>query len=318
MAKYTYSVQNDFPHHKVDNARLHYEVQKSKIKVALGGVSVTEDVCDVMFNGDLDSTDQDRLDEVVSKHDGTPLPGPKVDKDGIPITVDKAAESDGRQIVAVSPAGVGWKTWFTGAGDSPTEGRGMGTPMRVEFDGTETFPCTKTGGFGFLELVAIHDGQVNWGPPEVWSYEDRFHLGAHIPANTPVPNGSNTGNVNLYPLGPGMNLLVPAAGNGTHDIELATAVPTPCAEGGYWNIDENTGVITPGDGTTLWQMYDFPLDVWLARSVYMGNYMCVWDIDVYRVEWWHPRWVFNIVVDKVTPGAGWIGGWLYIFRRNVM
>jgi hypothetical protein len=314
---YDFTISTAFPNGKVDPARLTNEVRASAIVVALSGVNTLEDVCSVVFKDVLTSGDQSTLASLVTAHSGEPLPGPALDEDGIPITVVKTSkEDDGRQIVTVSPAGVGWKTWFTGAGDG-VGGRGLGQPMRVTFDGTESFPATKTQGFSFAEMVEIHDGQVCWGPAGAWSHEDRFHLGAHIPANVPTPNGSGTGNINLYPVGPGRNLLLPAAGNGTHDLDLGSAIPTPAHADGWWNVDPDTGAVSPGDGTTWWTMYDFPMDVWFVRALYMGNPLCVWDIDVYRTEKFHPTWTFNIVVDKVTPGAGWMAGWLYVFRLKV-
>jgi hypothetical protein len=95
-----------------------------------------------------------------------------------------------------------------------------------------------------------------------------FNIVAPATAVTPV-NG--TGNANLYPIGPGKNLIVPAAGDGYHNVDLTTplnvnvagqqgqptlitaATPIPAfnengTKYGFWDWDRITGAITPNVG----------------------------------------------------------------------
>lgn len=77
MFTYTYSVQDDFPYHKVDAGKLHAEVKDSAIVSVLDGVTVRETTCEVMFVTELSSGDETVLDGIVAAHDGEPLPQPE-------------------------------------------------------------------------------------------------------------------------------------------------------------------------------------------------------------------------------------------------
>ena len=88
--KYTYSIQNDFPNHKVDSDRLTQEIQQSAIITALDHIDTAGDVCDIWFKDVLSSGDQTVLDTIVANHSGEPLPqeaSPALDSQGAMLTV---------------------------------------------------------------------------------------------------------------------------------------------------------------------------------------------------------------------------------------
>lgn len=88
--KYTYSIQNDFPNHKVASDRLKKEIQDSAIVTALDRIATTGDDCDIWFKDALSSGDQATLDTIVANHSGEPLPQPNdpaLDSQGAMLTV---------------------------------------------------------------------------------------------------------------------------------------------------------------------------------------------------------------------------------------
>jgi len=78
MAQYNYSIQDDFPNHKVAPSRLKQEIEaKAEILVALDVPSIMTggDLCRILFKADLPTEQQTALDAVVAAHSGEPLPG---------------------------------------------------------------------------------------------------------------------------------------------------------------------------------------------------------------------------------------------------
>jgi len=71
--KYTFSIQEDTPNHKVATDRLTVEIQASAIITALDHINTNGDVLDVWFKAELTTDDQDILDTVVAAHSGAPL-----------------------------------------------------------------------------------------------------------------------------------------------------------------------------------------------------------------------------------------------------
>jgi len=70
---YTYSVQDDFPNHKVDPSRLQQEIQGSAIVTAMYSIFVGGDDCVITFKDALSSGDETILDGIVAAHSGEPL-----------------------------------------------------------------------------------------------------------------------------------------------------------------------------------------------------------------------------------------------------
>lgn len=218
-----------------------------------------------------------------------------------------AREADGRSITTSYPAYVGTQTQFVGSGDFPSQ------DLLFEFAGPDTLEVVAQ----FATVCQLADGAaIHTGS---WDARDRISFGVRIDANTVTPNGSNTGNCNLFPIGVGQNAIVPANGDGTHDIDLATAKPVIVDINGTtdcpWWTDPKTGVITPAvrqQGNSL--LLDFQKEFWLVNSCPIGAPDGHWDIDVWRAEFIHPSWKLIAKVVKVSAGAGILSGQLLIYR----
>jgi len=239
------------------------------------------------------------------------------------MKLDCPSEQDKKPIVTISPATEGFVTWITGAGDDaeaqfPESGRGTGTPFVLSFSEDEV-PCTKTLEFDFIEPVEVHDGQVSWRQPQNWGSQDSFSLGLRIPSSSVNLNTSSLGNCNKIPIGPEMNMIVPAAGDGQYDLIEACPVQDRQNQGGFWDNEYATGVVTPNSvpGKGLWNLFDFEITGWLIKNIPMTHPMGVFDIDVYKTEYFHPSWYLTWRVNKQTPGAGDVSGWIFCFRRFV-
>ncbi len=231
--------------------------------------------------------------------------------------VDSKLERDGRSVIAVAPNPEGWKSYYSGAGDTTSGARVLGGGQRI----LETFagPDTKTITIQYREPVELHDGEAFWRPLDAWDVEDYFDLYVSIPATPATANGSNTGNANKVALGGGAHMFVPAAGNGAWNIDLATAVPVPSeTKQGYFDVNRDTGAVSVSSllGHADWMLFDFPLTIYFLRKISMGSPLGVFDVDAYKTQWISERWQIKIEITKVTTGAGKFGGWLLAYRRN--
>ncbi len=99
---YTYSIQDDFPNHKVDSDRLSLEIRASSISVALDSISTDGDACSILFKDVLLGADESTLDTLVSVHSGEPLPDPHLD-DGTPIVALNSRQDDDVPLIANAP-----------------------------------------------------------------------------------------------------------------------------------------------------------------------------------------------------------------------
>jgi hypothetical protein len=187
----------------------------------------------------------------------------------------------------------------------------------VNFAVEET-PSEKYTEWQWIEPVEIHDGQMNWDPVENWGHDDEFDLSVRMPA-TPASATPGTGNVNEVPTGQGFSIYVPAAGDGSHTVDLALAVPVEAAGAGYWGANYDTGEITPAvhPGEAAYHLMNVEVMAYLVRSISMGNTIGLFDVDVYKTEWSHPNWKMRLTVRKNTAGAGTCSGWILCFRKAI-
>jgi len=307
--KYSYSISGDFPNRRVNPTLLTEQIQQSSVIVALDYIETYDDTCDIWFKAPLSAGDVTVLDGIVATHSGEPSPNPAQ-----LVQLDGPLEADKKPVIVVSPATTGMLTFLTGRGDSEA-GPGTGTPLRIDFADA----ADQNLEFSFSEPVEVNDGQVWWSPLSAWGPDDEFDVGMRMPA-TPATSTPGTGNVNAVNLGPGMDIYVPAAGDGSHAVDLAEAVPVRAAnKDGYWDVDDITGAVTPSamPGAASWNLLSFDVLGYLVRGISCGHPGGWWDIDVYKTEWIHPNWKFRFVVRKATAGAGIIGGWMLTFRKTV-
>jgi hypothetical protein len=248
----------------------------------------------------------------------------KLDADGVPlITLDSPHDpQDKKPVVVMSPATEGWNTWVTGAGDNLDTGeRAGGQPFLLEFE-DGYLPQTKILDFDFVENIEVHDGQVSWEPKDNWSKKDKFSLGVYIPATPTTFNPSGTGNANIVnAMGqPGeldSYIIIPAAGDGYYDVDLADGCPVPADGGGFWECNYESGDISYGvPMESAYHLLAVPIQTWLIRNIITTHPGGWFDIDVYKTEWFHKNWKLRWEVYKETQGDGAISGWILAFRKN--
>lgn len=254
MADYVfvYSQQNDFPNHKADIGRLQQEVERSVITVAIDYISASGDTISLHFKADLDVTNKAALDALVAAHSGEPLPPM-----GMLVSLDGPATNDGKPIFLSNMFPSGVFLYITGAADdvASATGRGDGASFMLASDvaGDESLD------FQFADWVFLAGGGIQAQGGQVG---DHVSLEIYAPATPVVANASGAGNCNLVDPGVGQAILiVPAAGDGTHDVDLSQAVPIPASNDdaaagtGYyeWSApDAGKGLVlvssTPGRG----------------------------------------------------------------------
>jgi len=234
-------------------------------------------------------------------------------------------EDDGKPVYVMSPSTEGLYTWLTARGDDlnptpPDTGRGKGSKMLLEF----TEPGYKEVEIQWSEPVELHDGHVNWNPAD-WDFDDEWNVGVRIPATEVTPNATNEGACNLIEIpgtGGTMHVIVHADGDGTHDF-VGGKVPVPCGvnEPGYWALlDRFTEEMSPQSAPVneSWNLYDFPIEMYLIRNLNCGDPRGVWDLDAYKAEWISSKWKLIFSCTRVSAGAGRIGGFVMLFRPNAV
>ena len=227
-----------------------------------------------------------------------------------------ALEEDGKQLVVTSPSTDGFKTWFTGVGDSGSI-KGAGNKFHLSWSAGDS-RGEKTVEFSFNSPTEIHDGQVIFKPVDNWSFDDSVTFYAVLPSTNVSVNDSGEGNCNSIDTGQGFNIIIPAI-SGAHDVDLAKAVPVPSDDStGYWDVNHNTGVISmsASPGSARWNLITAEIKVAFLMKIPLGHQTGVLDIDVYKVEWIHPNWKMVMKIDKQSDGAGDVAAWLLCFRRD--
>lgn len=120
--KYAYSIQSDFPNHKVNTSRLLSEIQGSAIVTALDRIDTSDDNCDVWFKDALSAGDETILDGLVAVHSGEPLPENQVvlittsrtSGDGSPLF--SARKPDSPKLTFITPNWCDKTTWYAASG----------------------------------------------------------------------------------------------------------------------------------------------------------------------------------------------------------
>jgi len=229
-----------------------------------------------------------------------------------------------------SPATEGTYTWLSSRGDEksptpPSSGRGDGQQLLLIWTTDPGEPATKEVEIQFIEPVELHDGHVSWRG--AWDFEDSWGISVRMSATVTTPNPTNEGNCNLFDTGQGFNFIMPAAGDGTHDVDFEQAVPIPdgynkkTSQGfGFWDVDQRwSETITPNaEAQGEFNLYDLPLEMFFCKNMDCGNPLGIWDLDAYKAEWVSKKWKLCFKATKVTPGAGKIGGFLMTFRPGAI
>lgn len=224
-----------------------------------------------------------------------PPPPPRT-SDGRPIGLDSRFRGD------VDP-------YFAGAGDDEAQGRGKGAAFCTGWDADPGAPADKTVTFYFNDWVYISAGSVRWTGAEPL---DTVDFKVYAPA-TPVVANPGAGNCNLVATGLGFNMIVPAAGDGSHDY--SDPVPVPASgDTGYWTWDEpdeGKGTVSPGSpGASQYNLFDISLDLvqWVQQLQLIGNGVELLD-PITKARKILPQWRFDVKVHTEGGHAPFHVAW---------
>lgn len=202
------------------------------------------------------------------------------------------------------PAGV--YLYITGAGDGANVGDGQAFELTSEEAGDEPVE------FSFLDWVLLAGGSM---VPRGALQGDWASFEVYCPATPITPNGSNTGNCNLV-----NGIIVPAAGDGAYDVNLATANPvlTPLKDG-YWEWDfPNTGkgnvsMGEPGKAGAHLIAADYSLTRFLNRVPLSDDHL---DFTIPAIEpkIMLPHWKGKVTLHN-TGHAGLKAAWFLTTAR---
>jgi hypothetical protein len=215
--------------------------------------------------------------------------------------------SDGKRITLTSlfPGGVYY--YLTGQGDTTTT-RGDGEAFEVSVSGTSASDPTPSD-FDFLDWVYVAGGSVRWKNAVLGDYVSMELVIPATPAPTSTPGTGNCNIVNTV-------VLVPAAGNGSHTVDLTTAIPVPAADEvlgtstGYWDWSEpdtGKGTITASatPGAAKWHLMTVAPSVvrFINRLRILGDGTEDVSPDI-KPKKILPHWLFRIAVHSAGRPSG--------------
>lgn len=227
--------------------------------------------------------------------------------------------SDGRSIVLQTRFRGDIDPYFAGCGDDPATSPGRG-------DGPAFVLSSAVAGdtelvFQFNDWIYISGGDIRWGGG---GPGDEATFCMFAPATTVAAN-AGSGNCNLVPAG-GYNVIIPAAGDGSHDVSDADKIPLPAYDSngvpnGYWNWDgpnEGRGTVSaaPGaDGNCNLIDIENILVVWIAKLQLVGD-----GIKQVRPETKarkiYPHWQFKAKLHNSGSSNLWLAWDLDLARKS--
>lgn len=311
--KYTYSIQNDFPNHKVATDRLLQEIQVSAIVTAMDYINTAGDACDIWFKAALSSGDEDILDALVAAHSGEPLP-----------VVEEPHAADGKLYVSPDMWPLGTITNFTGAADDVANGV-VGTDL-LSIESTAAEDKAKT--IQFIEPSYIAGGHVQ--------YKGAV-LGDHVSFKTVVPGtvgtevGPGQGAYAKVSIGGGLNIFAPYPGGGW-DLNLTEKenanvnftkvrpVPSPGSEGFFdWNPE--TGAVTLNAAQKGgYNLIDGAVTIneFVTKVPIIGEDHFPLTVPAVRPVRLLPHWTFVVTLHNATAKTLQIAAVLYRGKGNVL
>ena len=209
--------------------------------------------------------------------------------------------TDGKDIVLPNLFPGGVFLYLCGAGDDTSSGRGAGT----EFKATRSTEGTTDTEFYFNDWVYLAGGGALFNGAE---YGDNISFQIYCPATSVTENGTNEGNCNLTPVGGGINIITPAAGDGTHDVNLENANPVPSATDeedsgtGYYTWskpDTGLGTVSVGSpGASEYNLFDSAVIIakFIHKVPLMGNGLKDLTLPAIKPKRILPHWRFKISI----------------------
>lgn len=213
---------------------------------------------------------------------------------------------DGRPIIIPVRFRGNVTPFFAGSSDS-SSGRGAGPIFLIRWNNPPSELEVKEELFSFSDWVYLAKGHIHWqnaGPG------DYAGISLEAPATTVVAN-TGAGNCNLVPTGMGFNVIVAAAGDGSHDYSDPVPVPAFGPNGkpnGNWTWSEpNTGkgtVTFVGDGKSPYNLFDARLVLthWIKKLPLIGDGMQVLHPEG-KAKKILPQWEFKATVQNKSLSA---------------
>jgi len=196
---------------------------------------------------------------------------------------------------------------FAGRGDSVSPAvRGAGPLFGLKQAGAGS----QSMNIEFLDGIFIAGGHVRW---EGGNWGSSIALDITAPASTvKAPAVEGQGNCNLIPVGVGINMLIPAAGDGAYDLDYAVPIPSINNESnattGFWEYSEpwvGKGVMSPGIPTKAkYNLFDIPLTLSKLCTIHLGFAVGCQELSLpaLKPKWILPEWSLRVTLDNVGDG----------------
>lgn len=167
-----------------------------------------------------------------------------------------------------------------------------------------------------LVPTVLFGGVLAFAPTSQWEGGDLAELSLLLPATVVTPN-AGSGSCKLINTGKGFSTILPAAGDGDHDVDLSTAVPVPVEEGkiGEWAVDQVTGNISSALGSGKYHLLDTTMEIAGVRvggihpsaGAQQQSYVIFASLDTpVKI---HPSWKVHFSVTKKSAGPGTVSVW---------
>lgn len=210
--------------------------------------------------------------------------------------------------------------YITGVGDT-ANAIGDGT----EFTNASNVAGTTTTEWQFRDWVYLSGGTVITSDAV---FGDKISMMLYAPASTVSANVGNTGNCNLYALGGGKNMVLPAAGNGAYD--LVSGVPVPSYDegngeipDGYWdwsNPDTGLGTLSAAPNEGGYNLFDFPVNLvsFIKNIPLIGTGPVNIPIPAIKPKKVLPHWKFKVSLVNSGNSNLKVGWFLVTARRTTL
>lgn len=281
---------------RVESARLANEIRDSAIATRLSDVRVGAGQVELWFDdgGELSAGDKTLLDEIVARHQ------PFSTAEDKPIVLPNIFADD-------------VDLYFPGVGDTASN-IGDGQPFQLSSDVAGDTTIT----WSFRDWLYLAGGVMTFRNGELG---DTITFTVNAPASGVTPN-PGAGNVNLVPTGLGFNAIIPAAGDGSHDLTTPIPIPTDVGGAKYWDWSRpDTGLgsvsaVPTGNGS--YSLFDvaMPLVTWLRAMPLLGSGMLDYKLPAIRPKRILPHWEFQATLTN-GGHAGLEVVWVMFGARKV-
>lgn len=195
--------------------------------------------------------------------------------------------------------------YYAGCGDHATNGRGAGDLFLISSNQVED----KSLEFAFNDWVYLAGGYIRWKGAVAG---DWVSMKLIAPATPVTAASNNDGNCNVV-----NGVIVPAAGNGAYNVDLASAVPVPAqaaatgddegSSNGYWDWTEpqtGKGTVTASatPGAAKWHLIAASIDLtqFVAKMPLLGDNDLDAMIPAIKPKKILPHWKLHVDLHNST------------------